>query len=158
LLLRTCFSGCDNRRLWPVSIMRLPLFSDTRGGLVITTEHIHPNKSHGHCRGNKACSGKNVLSHGDPPLWLLPALLVCRVSSNRVTQDMGKTPGAAWGFYTKNETTARLGISPGPRHRGGNYQSWPQDGWNCRFSIADCRWTLEGVATPLLQSAISNRQ
>jgi hypothetical protein len=82
---------------------------------VITTEHIHPNKSHGHCRGNKACSGKNVLSHGDPPLWLLPALLVCRVSSNRVAQDMAKTPGAASGFYTKNDSTARLRISRGPR-------------------------------------------
>ncbi|MGA2611309.1 MAG: hypothetical protein ABSH01_28005 [Terriglobia bacterium] len=33
-----------------------------------------------------------------------------------------------------------------------------QDGRNCRFSIADCRWTLEGVATPLFQSSIGNQQ
>jgi hypothetical protein len=123
---------------------------------VMTTEHIHQNESHGHCRGNKACSGKNVLSHGDPPLWLLPALLVCRVSSNRVTQDMAKTPGAAWGFYTKNKTTACLGISRGPRHRGGNSQSWPQDGWHCRFSI--CRLTMDIGRSCHTTSSIGNQQ
>jgi hypothetical protein len=34
----------------------------------------------------------------------------------------------------------------------------PEVGWNCRFSIADCRLTAEEVAAPPFQSAISNRQ
>jgi hypothetical protein len=34
----------------------------------------------------------------------------------------------------------------------------PETYWNCRFSIADCRWTLEGVAPSLFQSSIGNQQ
>ena len=56
----------------------------------------------------------------------------------------------------------RRQVDAGPCHSQGAITiiAWPRMAGiaDCRLPIFDCWWTLEGVATPLFQSSIGNRQ